>query len=153
MIKLDVAFLSVIAGTVIPLLVALVTKWNASSGVKAVLNAVLALAAGEGAMALEHGGLVTKAAALAVAYAWITSQSTHFGLWKPTGASSALNTLTPNLGFGPVKERIVYLPAPTQQTAWSYVTTQPPTTSGTVVAPPPAPPSTTENVAEGGPVA
>jgi hypothetical protein len=87
-----VTLLTLIVGTVLPVLVALVTTRVTSSGKKAVLLAVLSAITGllsELLNALQAGvsydlfaGLVTAVTVFIVAVAL------HFGLWKPTGVAA-----------------------------------------------------------------
>lgn len=87
-----VTLLTLVVGTVLPVLVALVTTRVTSSGKKAVLLAVLSAVAGllsELLNALQAGvpydvfaGLVTAVTVFIIAVAL------HFGLWKPTGVAA-----------------------------------------------------------------
>lgn len=92
-------------GGVIPFLTALITKWNAHAGVKAVvtlllagLTGVLSEAAAPGGYDWAHGGLyAVEGFAVAVA--------AHFGLWKPaavTGSQGAIARTVPG-GIGPAE--------------------------------------------------
>lgn len=100
-IQVDMAVLAFLAGTVIPLLTALLTKLEASSGVKAVSNLVLSMAAGGVAYLVTNDGsgdlLELISAAVAV---YLTSGVTYQNLWKPTGATLKLASSTANTGLG-----------------------------------------------------
>lgn len=104
----DVATLSFLVGTIIPILVALVTRQNASPGVKASVNALLAIVAGvlSTLVADAQGEIVTvdlASFATAVGTAWITSVATHFGLLAPAGITGAKGTVqraTADFGIG-----------------------------------------------------
>jgi len=100
-VKLDVGFLAIVAGTFIPIVVALVTKWKTSSGVKAVVNGLLAAVAGAVAVATQANGVVNVRNTVgAIALAWLTSVATYYGLWKPTGIANAVGEKTQNVGIG-----------------------------------------------------
>lgn len=98
-VALDVEFVSLLIGTVIPLLVGLLTKLNASSGVKAVVNALLAALAG---FLTEAGSdeFVLGSAIVTVLLTWAVSVATYYGLYKPTGTSQAVQRSTRNFGVG-----------------------------------------------------
>ena len=94
----DVAqWLNLLVAFVLPILVGLVTTKVTSPGTKALLLATLSLVAGLGAellAAVNAGvtydlsqGLFSGAATFLVAVA------SHYGLWKPTGASSAAQSV------------------------------------------------------------
>lgn len=105
--NIDVPTLSLIVGTVIPLLVGVVTKEVASSAVKGVLNALLSSIAGALTVVIAangewvindivHGALAT----------FIASIATYYGLWKPTGISASVNANTPGFIGRDREERI-----------------------------------------------
>lgn len=101
MLNVDTQILMVISGTVIPLLVAILAKQNASSGVKAVLNAGLSALSGVVGTAITNGGHIElKKAILAIFVVWVTSIATHFGLYKPVGASDGVASATSGFGLG-----------------------------------------------------
>lgn len=107
-VTIDVATISFVAGTLIPILVALVTRQSASPGIKAAVNLLLSIVAGAlsavvasatGEVAtLEVGSFVTS-----IGTAWITSIATHYGLLKPTGVTGTAGVVqrnTANVGIG-----------------------------------------------------
>lgn len=98
-IVLDAQFVSLLIGTVIPLVVGLLTKLNASSGVKAVTNALLAALTG---FLTEAGSdeFVLGTAVVTVLMTWAVSVATYYGLYKPTGASQAVQRSTSKFGVG-----------------------------------------------------
>jgi len=104
MIQVDVAALTFVAGTLIPVLVALVTKAHASAGVKAVVNALLSAIAGVATVAVaQEGRLDIGHVLVAIGVTWFTSVTTHFGLLKPicvTGADGAIQQSTRRIGIG-----------------------------------------------------
>lgn len=86
--------LSLVIGTVLPLLVGYVTKASWSGGVKAVLLAFLSSVSGFAATAYEavQAGDVFdwRSAFLTALGTFLVGVGTHFGLWKAVGASAAV---------------------------------------------------------------
>jgi hypothetical protein len=83
---------AVLAGTVLPLLVGLLTKASTNPILKSLL--LLALSAGTTAAASVASGADLKASLAAGALAYVTAVAAHYGLLKPSGASAAVaNTL------------------------------------------------------------
>lgn len=81
-------------GVLLPLLVAIVTKASADSGIKAILLAVLSLVAsiltGINDALLHHATYdLGKAIVLGIT-TFVVAVATHYGVWKPTGATAAL---------------------------------------------------------------
>lgn len=91
--------ITVLSGLVIPLLVGVLAKLEASSTVKAVLNfglSALAGALGE----LTGDAFVWADFVMAFGLTWATSVATYYGLWKPTGTSEAVQVKTAGVGVG-----------------------------------------------------
>lgn len=106
MIELDVLTLSLLVGTVVPLLVALVTKARASSTVKGVANLVLSfLAGGLAYLAANEGSAPWQEVAGAGLGAWTLSGVAFHNLWKPLGTTEAVADATAGVGVG--KPRMV----------------------------------------------
>jgi hypothetical protein len=86
-----VQVLTFVVAILLPLLVGLVTKVVTRPGVRAVLLALLSAAAGllsELVTALTTGQTYDLGAALILWVGiFVVAVATHFGLWKPTGAS------------------------------------------------------------------
>ncbi len=84
--------LSLLVGTVLPLLVGLVTKVSTSPGTKATLLAALSAASGlltELLASAQANVSYDLAQGLLTAVAtFIVAVGMHYGLWKPTGASA-----------------------------------------------------------------
>ncbi len=103
MIEFDIAWPTIIGmlvAVVLPLIVGLVTKRMTDSGVKAGLLA--ALAALTGALT-EFGNMLTTGepfnvamALVMIVVAFITAVGMHFGLYKPTGAAAAVQSVGDN---------------------------------------------------------
>lgn len=93
-IEFDTAqVLSLVIGTVLPLLAGLLTRSNASSGVRAVV--LLVLAAISSFLTELYNAVVAGAAfdvgatLLAVLATFLVGVGTHFGFWAPTRAADA----------------------------------------------------------------
>ncbi len=100
MITFDVPLfiiLQLLAGTVLPLLVGLVTTRETSPGRKAIYLAALSVLVSllsEIASALQTGVVYNLGTALIAALVtFLVAVGTHFGLWRPTGASEALQAV------------------------------------------------------------
>lgn len=97
---LDAQTVSLLVGVVIPLLVGLLSKLNASSGLKAILNAFLSAIAG----ALTTVTIVTEATlrdfVIAILSTWVVSVATYYGIWKPTGVAGTVAVKTSGFGVG-----------------------------------------------------
>lgn len=100
-VQVNVLILSFVAGSVVPLVVALLTKSAASQGTKAVVNLILSVVGGVVAFLIAHDGTasVLQVATVAVT-AYLASGSTYSHLWKPTGAITAVQAVAPNTGLG-----------------------------------------------------
>lgn len=85
--------LTLVAGTILPLLVGLVTTRATSPGTKAVALAAISVAASlltELAAALQSGTEYNLGMALLASLGvFLVAVGTHYGLWKPTGVSGA----------------------------------------------------------------
>lgn len=101
MIHANLALVSFAVGTVIPLLVALLTKLNASGKVKGVLNLVLSVLGGALTYLLDHSGSASYVQLLnAVVLTYLASGVSYTNLWKPVGAAPAVAMLAPDKGLG-----------------------------------------------------
>lgn len=94
--------IAMVSGTIIPLLVGVLTKLRAPSSVKAVCNAFLSAIAGALAMFSADEFRWTPFAVAAFS-SWVVSVSTYYGLWKPTGTSASVQQATADVGVGPVR--------------------------------------------------
>lgn len=93
-----------IAGVLQPFLVQLITKQNVSSGLKRVLNVILAALVGAGNAIYEdqqNGGPFDWKRAVVVAVGvWLASATAYVHLWKDTTALKAVDAATANIGLG-----------------------------------------------------
>lgn len=87
----------VVVAVILPVVVGLVTKLNASGGLKAVLLAALSLATSIGTEALaahNAGQSYDLGQALVLGLGtFVIAVATHYGLWKPTGAATAVGSV------------------------------------------------------------
>ena len=83
-----VQIVSVLVGTLIPILTALVTRSTASPGTKAVVNLGLSAIAGFGAEFIKAAGagesFYWQGALLTTVVTFVTSVATYYGFLKPT---------------------------------------------------------------------
>jgi hypothetical protein len=95
---LDLAqLLNLLVAFVLPVLVGLVTTSNTSAATKSLLLATLSLVAGLGAellAAVQAGVTYDLGQGLTSGLAtFIVAVATHYGLWKPTGTSAAVQAV------------------------------------------------------------
>ena len=100
---LDAQTISFLCGVLIPLIVGVLTKVNASAGLKAVVNALLSALAGAFAT-FSQTGLTSdvdwKTLVISVLSVWIVSVATYYGIWKPTGVAGTVGVKTGRFGVG-----------------------------------------------------
>ena len=98
-VTVEIQYLSALIGVIIPLLVGLLTKLEASPGVKAIANALLSAITGVVTQIIETGGtFIPSEAIVAVLLTWVVSVATYYGLWKPTHASEVVQLKTAKFG-------------------------------------------------------
>jgi len=85
----SVQVVSILIGTLIPILVALVTRSTAPPGVKAVVNLALSAVTGFGAEYVNDVNFVWQQALLTTVVTFVVSVATYYGLWKPTNVASS----------------------------------------------------------------
>jgi hypothetical protein len=88
-ITVDVALWGLVVGTVLPIVVGLVTKSNTDAAVKAVVLLGLAAVISVGQEIVAEGSFEVKATLLKLALLFLTSVGAHFGLLKPAGVTGA----------------------------------------------------------------
>lgn len=99
--ELDTQTLSVLTGVLIPILVGIVTKMQASSGIKATINALLSAVAGALSTVIANSGnLVWREFVTGVSITWVVSVATYYGLYKPTGVAGTVAATTAGFGLG-----------------------------------------------------
>ena len=103
--SLDVVqILTLLSGTILPILVGLVTTRVTAPGAKGALLATLSAVAalvGEALTAAQVGTPYDLGRGIVMALGvWCVATATHFGLWKPTGAADTVadtgRTATPD---------------------------------------------------------
>jgi hypothetical protein len=104
---LNPTILYYLSGMAIPLVVGVITKWKASSAVKAWCNFVLSAIAGGLSVALASNGDVTAVTwVVGIIQTFVVSIASYYGLWKHTVAP-AIQQATPNFGIGtPVEDPV-----------------------------------------------
>jgi hypothetical protein len=103
-VLIDAQTISLLCGVVIPLLVGVLSKINASDGLKATINALLSALAGALATFSQTGlsdGVEWKTLVVSILSVWVVSVATYYGVYKPTGVAGTLAAATPKFGFGP----------------------------------------------------
>jgi hypothetical protein len=95
----DMTLFALVSGVVIPLLVALLSKLNASSTVKSVLNFGLSALSGL-LITVNQDSFAWKPFLVNFAFTWIVAVATYYGLWKPTGTAQKVQDVAPNVGVG-----------------------------------------------------
>lgn len=88
-ITIDVALWGLVVGTILPIVVGLVTDRLAASWIKTTVLLFLAAVIAVGQEILTAGSFELKVALLKFALLFLTSVGTHFGLLKPTGVTGA----------------------------------------------------------------
>jgi len=101
-VVLNMAFvLSLLVSTVIPIIVGIVTKLNASSGTKALVMVILNALNGFLMEAIAGGDVYNWTLGLVnFLIGMVTSVATYYGVLKPIGASSSVQNSTANFGIG-----------------------------------------------------
>lgn len=99
-VHLDVGILTVIVGTFIPILTALITKARASSAVKALTTLTLTVIASGIQLIIDANGVVNLRTFLAnFAVTYIVAIASYYGLTKHIGTPAAAN-VAPDNGLG-----------------------------------------------------
>jgi hypothetical protein len=88
-ITVDVALWGLVIGTILPMIVGLITKSTTNSRVKAVVLLFLAAVISVGQEILEAGSFEVKETLLKFALLFLASVGAHFGLLKPAGVTGA----------------------------------------------------------------
>lgn len=97
---LDAQTIALLSGVVIPLLVGLVSKLNASSGLKAIINAFLSAVAGTLATVTQVTAPQVRDFVIAILSTWVVSVATYYGVYKPTGVAGTVAEKTAGFGLG-----------------------------------------------------
>lgn len=93
---------SILIGTVLPILVGIVTKEVASGGLKSVL--LLLFSAIQGlivtATTVDGAAILSTEAIVVAGLGWVSAVASYYGFLKPTNVSGAVNTKTSDFGVG-----------------------------------------------------
>jgi len=103
--ELDATICMFIGGTLIPILVGLITKVTAPSWLKAIIHALLAAIAGMiiTATTLDGVAVFSRESLVTAFITWITGVAAYLGFLKPTEISPAINRATSGFGIGPAR--------------------------------------------------
>lgn len=101
-ITINAALVSVLVGSLLPLLVGLVTKIELHSGIKAAILLLFSVVQGVIVTAIQTDGsaIISTEALLTAAITWISGVASYNGLLKPAEVSTKLNEKTANFGLG-----------------------------------------------------
>lgn len=101
-VSLEPWVVAVIGGTLIPLVVGLVTKLGASSAVKAVTGLFLtALVTILNVIVTSNGTFVVRDVVVLFATTFVMHVASYYGAWKPLGGDAAPSAhIMPNKGIG-----------------------------------------------------
>jgi hypothetical protein len=88
-------------GILVPIIVALVTKKYASSGLKSALNVVSSAVIGSvGYLVAEDGGYNLAGFLNSFFNTFLVSVAAYYGVLKPTGIAGTVTNLKPDVGIG-----------------------------------------------------
>ena len=109
-ISLDATIVAIIAGTVIPILVGIITKLHASSGLKALIGLALAVVVAtlNDIVIANNGTFEVKTALVYLFVTMSTSIATYYGVYKPTLGAAPLAKLTSGFGLGTEQDEDAY---------------------------------------------
>lgn len=98
---LSAATVSSLLALFLPLVVALLTKYDVAPTVRIWVNMFLSAAAGAvGTLVASDGGFAWLTFILSSVAAFLTSALTYMAVWKPTGAAQSVAAKTENVGVG-----------------------------------------------------
>lgn len=97
--QFDVNLVNLLVSTVLPFLVAVVTKKVTDSSVKAILLALFSALLAVGTRALAGDGVVDQATLYLGIQNFVVAIGLYMGLWKPTGTSEGVADKTDNVGL------------------------------------------------------
>ena len=87
MFVIDVAILSIILGTVLPILVGIVTTKLESGRLKGVLLLTLAALGGLVSTGVAGEGVFTSQSLIAAGVSYVTALASYYGVYKPRGVA------------------------------------------------------------------
>lgn len=92
--------ISILVGFVIPLLVGLLSRLNASRHLKAVLNFALSALAAALSGIIPDQPFYWSGFVVTFALTWATSVASYYGLLKPSGVAGSVAEKTSSFGIG-----------------------------------------------------
>lgn len=95
----DMTLYALLTGVLVPILVAIAAKCNASSGLKAILNIGLT-ALGTALATVNQTDWSWKVFAINFGVGWAVSVASYYGLYKPTGTTAKVADATASFGVG-----------------------------------------------------
>jgi Trk-type K+ transport system membrane component len=95
----DLSLLQVLVSIVLPLVVGIVVKQVGSPAIRSITLALLSAVTAIATAGLSSGGSISKDTAISAVASFIVAVGAYYGLWKPTGISSAVNDKTANFGI------------------------------------------------------
>ena len=103
---IDAAIATVVVGSLLPILVGIVTKLNAPSWLKAVLHALLAAVSGLliTSQTIDGQAVISKEGVVVAFSTWVVGMAVYFGFLVPTRISPTVNDITKDFGLGPASE-------------------------------------------------
>lgn len=106
-LEVDVTVITFIMGSIIPLVVGMLTKLKASSAVKAVVNVGLSVVTGVCSVLIAHDGKLTWQTLVSGVFTTLFSSGfTYSHVWKPTGVVEKVQQIAPDSGVGKPVESV-----------------------------------------------
>lgn len=98
-IRLSSLIVMFVVGTLLPLLVGFVTKWDAHPGLKGFLLITFTAVSALIVQSTMNDGVavISKQGAALAFFGWVQAVASHFGIWSPSGVSARL---APTVGIG-----------------------------------------------------
>jgi len=98
-VTMNLALVTIIGGTILPVAHGLITKLGAASRVNVLVGLVLSGVSGVLGTATEMNGVAvfSRTTLVAAALTWVAQVATYYGVWKPSGFYAKL---APNVGIG-----------------------------------------------------
>ncbi len=98
-VMVSVPWLTLLVGSLIPLLVGFILASDAAAAVKATVNlAASAVVAGLSTVIDSGGVFVALDFVNAFVAVYVVNQASHFGLWRPSGVTRTLGQAGPQIG-------------------------------------------------------
>ncbi len=98
--KFDPVLLTFIAGPFVAIVTGFVTRQNASSTVKSVVNVFLSALAAVAIQANHNNGILTQATVVQGFQVFVTGIASYYGFLKPTSVAAKVAAVAPELGVG-----------------------------------------------------